>query len=86
MRSIHVMKRAVVLCALLAGCLPPKEARDTTPAPAAVAPSGQVCHEERPLGSNIARTVCRSQDQIERDRRETQKLVHNPGPPGSKSQ
>ncbi len=76
-----MMKRFVVLAGLLVGCGAPHRDAPTTPAPAAAAaPSGQVCHEERPLGSNIARTVCRSQDQIERDRRETQKLLHAPSP------
>lgn len=74
---------AALLCGVgagLAGCVPPSENNaNTTPAQQG-ATEGQVCHEERPLGSNISRTVCRPQDDAERDRRDAQKFMATPRP------
>jgi len=64
---------------LAAGCVPPSEnAPSTTPSAQQGAQGGQVCHEERPLGSNIARTVCRPQEDTDRDRAEAQKFMGAP--------
>lgn len=72
-----------LLGALLGGALgcaaPASNSADTTPhGSTAEAPPGQVCHEERPLGSNISRTVCRSQEESERDRESAQKYMREP--------
>ncbi len=63
------------------GCVPPSENNaSTTPSQQQGATGGQVCHEERPLGSNISRTVCRPQEDVDRDRREAQKYMDAPRP------
>jgi hypothetical protein len=54
---------------------------ETTPhSPTSAAPNGQVCHEERPLGSNISRTVCRSQEDMDRDRESANRYLREPRP------
>lgn len=63
------------------GCGAPAATSNTTPnGSSAAAPNGQVCHEERPLGSNISRTVCRSQEDIDRDREGANKYLREPRP------
>ena len=37
-----------------------------------------ICSLERPTGSNIMRRVCRSQDQVDRDREAAQALLMSP--------
>lgn len=72
---------AVLLGVGLGGCMPPSENNpSTTPSQQQGATGGQVCHEERPLGSNISRTVCRPQDDADRDRRDAQKFMATPRP------
>jgi hypothetical protein len=63
------------------GCVPPSENNaGTTPAAQQGSQNGQVCHEERPIGSNISRTVCRPQEDIDRDRADAQKFMGTPRP------
>lgn len=70
-----------VLLAGAAGCGAPAGSSDTTPhGSSAKAPNGQVCHEERPLGSNISRTVCRNQEDVDRDRESASKYLREPRP------
>lgn len=91
------MLRLAVSLFLLAACAAPQETHRTTPsgsgqpgaAPAggAAAASGdeEVCTEESVTGSNIRRTVCRSQSQIDRERDSARQLRErsnmHPGPP-----
>jgi hypothetical protein len=66
---------------LAAGCVPPSENNaSTTPRAQERQRNGQVCHEERPLGSNISRTVCRPQEDVDRDRAAAQKFMGTPRP------
>ena len=72
------MKSAVLLASLLAlalpafaqtdaSALPPPavaEAPQTSPAATDDADKGKVCRNERPIGSNRARRVCRTREQI----------------------
>ena len=58
-------------------------AADGRPAESAPAPSAGdgprlICGLERPTGTNIMRRVCRSQEQVERDREAAQALLMNP--------
>lgn len=46
--------------------------------PQSVSDDGAGCRLERPTGSNIAREVCRSPDEVQRDREEARKLVIPP--------
>jgi hypothetical protein len=64
---------------LAVGCVPPSEnTPSTAPTAQQGAQTGQVCHEERPLGSNISRTVCRPQEDVDRDRANAQKFMGAP--------
>ncbi len=61
------------------GCGKPiSKNESTTPKEASSEAKGENCHEERPLGSNIARMVCRSDDQAERDRENTRSFINRP--------
>lgn len=74
------MSRLALPLFLLAACAAPQETRGTTqpsttqPAAAASSEDEQVCHEEMPTGSHVARTVCRSRSQIDREREQGQEL------------
>lgn len=39
-----------------------------------------ICHQEYPTGSHIGRTVCRTEEQSDREREEARKLVTTPPP------
>lgn len=61
---------------ILAGC----GAHSSEPAAPAAQQSGlgddgAGCHTERPVGSNISREVCRTPDQVHRDREEARDLM-----------
>lgn len=93
------MSRLAVSLLLLAACAAPQETHRTTPPGAgqpgatpagAASPAGasgdeEVCTEESVTGSNIRRTVCRSQSQIDRERDSARQLRErsnmHPGPP-----
>ncbi len=82
------MNRSVALLSLLlasTGCAGAARSASTgTAAPAAdksaVASTAKpkvICRTEKPIGSNIARTVCRSPEEIEAERQATQDAIHN---------
>lgn len=94
------MLRLAVSLSLFAACAAPQETHGTTPPPGAgqpgATPAGdatpaaasgdeEVCTEESVTGSNIRRTVCRSQSQIDRERDSARQLRErsnlHPGPP-----
>ncbi len=66
------------LFAGLTGCVPPKE--DTAGPKSSKNAEGeeQVCHQEYPTGSHIGRTVCRSVERKERDRKDAVDLATTP--------
>jgi hypothetical protein len=73
---------AVSLLLLAAACAAPQEPRSTlppgeTPPTAAAAEEQQVCREERVTGSNMMRTVCRPQFEVDREREEAQLSTKN---------
>lgn len=75
------MSRLAVPLFLLAACAAPQETHGPTMGPpgttqpAATDPEDeQVCREEVPTGSLVARTVCRSRAQIDREREEGQEF------------
>ena len=51
----------------------------TPPAAEASGDDEEVCREEIPTGSLVGRTVCRSQDQMDRDRDEGQEFQRKAG-------
>lgn len=70
---------AVSFAVALSGCgKPVGNNESTTPMEASSEAKGANCHEERPLGSNIARTVCRSDDQAKRERENTRSFINRP--------
>jgi predicted secreted protein len=89
------MSRLVIPLFLLAACAGSQEPSTTTTrspstaAPAAAEPQEdqEVCHEEASTGSLVKRTVCRSQSQIEQDRRNADDMHRkaNQAPPPSNS-
>jgi hypothetical protein len=69
---------SLLLVASLAGCgAPLSQSEGTTPEKSA-AGGGENCHEERPIGSNISRTVCRTDEEVARDRESTRSFINTP--------
>lgn len=81
------MPRPSTLIALLSlglglatsGCLPPGKSKETT---TMKNDKGETmhCRQEYPTGSNIGRTVCRTEEQSDEDRAEARKMVSTPPP------
>ncbi len=82
------MNRSVALLSLLlasTGCAGARSASSGTAAPTAdksavastTAKPKVICRTEKPLGSNIARTICRSPEEIEAERQAAQDAIHN---------
>jgi hypothetical protein len=71
------MSRLAASLVLIAACAAPQEPRSTLP-PGATPPTSEAaqtepeCHDEAVTGSAIKRTVCRSPEEVERDRRNAQ--------------
>ena len=93
-RSILALASILVVASACAGPsataggnAPLKAQAATAPAsaPAAVAQEQKpVCAMERPVGSNIPRRVCRTPEQIEREREAAQDTMRNLQQPGPK--
>lgn len=93
------MSRVALSLLLLVACTAPQETHGTTPSgsgqpgatpeaaasPAASKEDEEVCTEESVTGSNLRRTVCRPQSQIDRERDSARQLREkstlHPGPP-----
>lgn len=71
------MSRLAASLVLIAACAAPQEPRSTLP-PGATPPTSEaaedepVCREESVTGSAITRTVCRTPEEIKRDRQNAQ--------------
>jgi hypothetical protein len=73
------MSRLAVPLLLLVACAAPQETSPTMGPPstqpaAANSEDEQVCREEVPTGSLVARTVCRSRSQIDQEREDGQEF------------
>jgi hypothetical protein len=74
------MPRVILSLVLLAGCAAPQETRSTAPPSGAQPQSAEAtgdesdCREEAVTGSMIKRTVCRTPEERERDRKNAQGL------------
>ena len=80
------MSRLAMSLFLVVACAAPQETRGTTaqpgttqPAPATSNEDEQECHEEVPTGSHVARTVCRSRSQKDRDRDQAEDFQRKAG-------
>ena len=79
------MSRLVLCLILAAACAAPQEPASSTlgppseqPANAEAARDEPVCKEEAVTGSNMKRTVCRSESQTDRERDDAQHLMRRP--------
>ncbi len=77
----RILLALVVAAPLAAACAAPAKSTSASPsspplASAAEKPQKTVCRSERPLGSNIARVVCRTQDQMDAERQAAQDAIH----------
>lgn len=72
---MRVFARGLVLVCMLGCGAPISTENDTTPT---VSDDGAGCRKERPLGSNIEREVCRTPEEVRRDREEARKLMIPP--------
>lgn len=79
------MPRVVMSLVLLAACAASQETRSTAPPGGAQPPSAEAaeeepaCREEAVTGSMIKRTVCRTPEEMERDRRNAQDIHKQSG-------
>ena len=62
----------------VAGCGAPLSQSDGTTPEKSAGNQGETCHEERPIGSNISRTVCRTDEEVARDRENTRSFINTP--------
>ena len=81
------MSRLAVLLCLLTACAAPQDTQGSTLGPPSSTPPAAAepgddeaaCTEEAPTGSLVRRTVCRSQDQMDREREEGQEFQRKAG-------
>jgi hypothetical protein len=73
---ILTLALTVIAAAALGACATPNEAGQTAEAPKPA--EGLICSQERPIGSNIAVTRCRTSEQIQREREAASNALSGP--------
>jgi len=81
---MRAMRRTLVATVLVLAACAANSAQGPTPHEATTSEngsgSGMICHEETPTGTNMTRQVCRSPEQMDKDKADAEDLIRTRPP------